>query len=118
MGKGLIIFPKPCLKCKAIFTARSEYCEACRFERKPREQKPRIESPERKKRKSLLYNNHYKQQARLLKETATHCHLCLQPFTDRAEIQADHLQPGNPFSALAPAHARCNASRGNRPLGR
>ncbi len=110
------IFPKPCLKCKAIFTFRSEYCEGCRLEKKPREQKPRIETPERKARKRLLYNYGYKKRAGAIKQTATHCHLCQQPFASRNEIQADHLIPGDPTSPLAAAHARCNASRGNKKL--
>jgi hypothetical protein len=112
----LRIFPKPCLKCKAIFTFRSEYCDSCRLEKKPREQKPRIETPERKARKRLLYNPTYKKIARGIKETATTCHLCRQPFTDRNQIQADHLIPGDPSSPLLAAHARCNASRGNKEL--
>jgi hypothetical protein len=114
----LRIFPKPCLKCKAIFTARSEYCEGCRLEKKPREQKPRIETPERKARKRLLYNSTYKKIARGIKATATTCHLCHQPFTDRNQIQADHLEAGNPLSPLLAAHAKCNASRGNKELER
>jgi hypothetical protein len=116
LGQGLRIFPKPCLKCKAIFTFRSEYCDNCRLEKKPREQKPRIETPERKARKRLLYNSEYKKRAWAIKQTATYCHLCQLPFTNRNEIQADHLIPGDPTSPLAAAHARCNASRGNKKL--
>jgi hypothetical protein len=110
------IFPKPCLKCKAIFTARSEYCEGCRLEKKPREPTPRIYSGARKQKKAILYNSHYKKIARGIRATATHCHLCQQPFTDRNEIQADHLIPGDPLSPLAAAHGGCNASRGNKKL--
>jgi 5-methylcytosine-specific restriction endonuclease McrA len=44
------------------------------------------------------------------------CHLCKKPFMSRADITADHLIPGNPNSALAPAHKSCNSSRGNKPL--
>jgi hypothetical protein len=117
MGKGLRVFPKPCLKCKAIFTARSEYCDTCRLERKPREQKPRVYSAERKIKKALLYDGGYRARAKVVRETATHCHICLKAFTDRKEIQADHLVPGNPDSPLAPAHRTCNASKGNRYIG-
>jgi hypothetical protein len=113
----LRVFPKPCLKCKAIFTARSEYCEACRLERKPREQKPRVYSPERKLRKRLLYNAEYQRRARGVRESATHCHICLKAFVDRKDIQADHLVPGDPSSPLAAAHRFCNASKGNRYIG-
>jgi hypothetical protein len=114
----LRIFPKPCLKCKAIFIARSEYCEGCRLEKKPRTPAPRIDSLARRIKKANLYTSHYKKIARGIKATATHCHLCQQPFTDRNQIQADHLEPGNPLSPLLPAHARCNASRGNKKLER
>jgi 5-methylcytosine-specific restriction endonuclease McrA len=117
MGKGLRVFPKPCLKCKALFTFRSEYCDTCRLERKPREQKPRVYSAERKARKGFLYGGDYRERAKLVKDTATHCHICQQPFSDRKEIQADHLIPGNPESPLAAAHRVCNARKGNRYIG-
>ena len=115
----MIIFPKPCLKCKALFKARSEYCDACRLERKPRTPAPRIESAERKARKALLYGGDYRERARVVRLTATHCHICKEPFTDanRHLIQADHLIPGNPNSPLAPAHRSCNARKGNRYIG-
>ena len=64
----------------------------------------------------MLYNPTYKKIAGAIKATATYCHLCNQPFTNRNEIQADHLIPGDPSSPLAPAHARCNASRGDKKL--
>ncbi len=113
----MVIFPKPCLKCKALFKARSEYCEACRLERKPRAPTPRIESAERKQKKRLLYGGDYKARSQIVRESATHCHICKKEFTDRREIQADHLVPGNPDSPLAPAHRTCNARKGNRYVG-
>ena len=51
-----------------------------------------------------------------------HCHLCGEPleperrWPDPRSTTADHLTPGDPDSELAPAHARCNSSRGARPL--
>jgi 5-methylcytosine-specific restriction endonuclease McrA len=113
----MILFPKPCLKCKALFKARSEYCDSCRLERKPREQTPRVYSAERKIRKGLLYGGDYRERAKVVRQTATHCHICKQIFTDRTQIQADHLIPGNPQSPLAPAHRRCNAQKGNKYIG-
>jgi hypothetical protein len=113
----MVIFPKPCLKCKALFKARSEYCDACRLEKKPREKAPRIYSAERKARKAFLYGGGYPARARVVRETATHCHICKQAFTDRTLIQADHLIPGNPESPLAPAHRTCNARKGNKYIG-
>jgi 5-methylcytosine-specific restriction endonuclease McrA len=47
------------------------------------------------------------------------CHLCGVPFQPGDKIQADHLVPAayvTDISQLAPAHAHCNQSRGNRPL--
>jgi 5-methylcytosine-specific restriction endonuclease McrA len=113
----MIVFPKPCLKCKALFKARSEYCDACRLERKPREQKPRAYSPERKIKKSILYGSNYRGRAKVVRDSATYCHICLKPFLDRTEIQADHLIPGNPDSPLAAAHRVCNARKGNKYIG-
>jgi hypothetical protein len=111
------IFPRPCLKCKAIYTARSEYCDDCRLERKPRTPAPRIETPARRQRKALLYNSNYRARAKIVRESATHCHICKQVFTDRKDIQADHLVPGDPSSPLAAAHRFCNASKGDRYIG-
>ena len=70
-----------------------------------------------RKRGRTLYNDpNYRRQRAYLKATATHCHLCKQPFTDRSQITADHLIPGQVDSPLAPAHALCNSRRGNKPL--
>ena len=51
-----------------------------------------------------------------LKATATHCHLCGQAFTDRNDITADHLIPGDMNSPLDAAHLSCNSRRGDKPL--
>lgn len=70
-----------------------------------------------RKRGRLLYaSTEYKKAAAHIKATATHCHLCGQAFTNRNEITADHIRPGDVTSPLAPAHRRCNSSRGNKPL--
>lgn len=76
----------------------------------------RESDPVRRQRKRMLYTAEYRKKAMMIKASATHCHLCGKAFTDRAQITADHLIPGNPASALAPAHKSCNSRRGNRPL--
>lgn len=58
----------------------------------------------------------YKQAREQIRATAIRCHLCKELFTDRKEITADHLIPGDRNSPLLPAHAKCNSSRGDKPL--
>ena len=106
------MFPKPCMDCQQLFTGKGERCGECRA----RVNKAKESNPYRRQRKAILYNNDYRQQARAIKQLATYCHLCNQPFTNRDEISADHLIPGDPLSPLAPAHKTCNSSRGNKPL--
>lgn len=76
----------------------------------------RVDSPERKEKKKLLYGNNYRTRARAMKAQATHCHLCGKAFEFGDNIEADHLIAGHPDSPLAPAHRECNRRRGNREL--
>jgi 5-methylcytosine-specific restriction endonuclease McrA len=76
----------------------------------------KVDSPERKAKKQALYGGDYRRRARAVKSSATHCHLCNKPFEYGDTIEADHLIPGNPDSALAPAHRTCNRRRGNKLL--
>ena len=105
-------FPKPCLVCKQLTTGAS-YCETHQRGVDEREkQRQRIRKAGR-----VLYNDsNYRKIRAYLKATATHCHLCNQAFTDRNQITADHLIPGDINSPLAPAHALCNSKRGNKPI--
>jgi hypothetical protein len=100
-------FRKPCLKCNQLTTDGS-YCRACR--------PVRVESPERRARKAQLYNSDYRRQAKQLKATATHCHICNRAFEYGDRVEADHLIPGEKNSPLAPSHRVCNQRRGNKPL--
>ncbi len=105
-------FQRPCLECQKLHTDYGDYCAACR-----REVKRRIENnPNRRIRKQALYTSAYRKAAKLIKETATHCHICKQPFESRADITADHIIAGDADSPLLPAHKTCNSRRGNTPL--
>lgn len=101
-------FPRPCLKCQKLHRDKGDYCAECRgaIER------AREADPKRRAHKKNLYNYAYRQKAKAIKLTATHCWICREPFQIREEITADHLIPGNPDSPLAAAHKRCNSSRG------
>ena len=111
-------FPQPCSECGKL-TAGSARCDQHEREyqaRRNRSQGDRANNPQRLARKSQLYNHAYRQEAKRIKETATHCHICRQAFVEGDKIEADHLFAGVADSPLAPAHRRCNQSRGNRPL--
>ena len=112
-------FPQPCAVCGTL-TAGASRCEVHEREyiaNRNRSTGARAAGNDaRRAKKSQLYNHAYRQQAKLIRETATHCHICRQAFVDGDKIEADHLIAGIPDSPLAPAHRRCNQSRGNRPL--
>jgi hypothetical protein len=72
-----------------------------------------VDSPERKAKKAALYNNDYRKHAKLIKQTATHCHICNKPFAWGDTVEADHLFPGQIDSPLLPAHRECNRIKGN-----
>lgn len=109
-------FPRPCLKCNVLHKDKGDYCAACRKQYERDRERKRYEDPVFRARKQLLYSSAYKATAKIIKANATHCHICKEAFTDRSQITADHLIPGDPASPLAPAHKGCNSRRGNRPL--
>ena len=108
--------PRPCLSCNQLHKDKGEFCSSCRTER----DRKREANPERIARKKMLYGNDYRKRREVLvKETIINnlcCHICKLPFESKADITADHLMAGNPQSPLAPAHKRCNSSRGNKPI--
>lgn len=108
----LIRFPKPCLTCNKL-TAGGSYCET---HQAIKDEQEKQRQTARKAGRTLYNTATYRRARAYLKATATHCHLCKQAFTDRNQITADHLIPGDPLSPLAPAHAICNSKRGNKPL--
>jgi hypothetical protein len=109
-------FPRPCLKCQQLHRDQGDYCNSCRTQSERERERQRSQDPVRQAKKKILYSSAYRNAREILKANATHCHLCKEPFTDRSEISADHLVPGDPASPLLPAHKRCNYARGNRPL--
>ena len=105
-------FPKPCLACNKL-TSGGSYCDTHQATVDERE---RIRQNIRKQGRTLYDNATYRRARAYLKATATHCHLCKQAFTNRNDITADHLMPGQIDSPLAAAHSLCNSRRGNKPL--
>jgi len=111
-------FPQPCAECGTLTSggSRCDVHERDYRARRNRSQGARATDPTRRARKAELYNYAYRKQAKLIRDTATHCHICRQAFLEGDKIEADHLIAGSPDSPLAAAHRRCNQSRGNRPL--
>lgn len=107
-------FNKPCIVCGVV--SRGTRCATHQQELDTAQAKKRDSDPQRKARKNLLYPSHYRKQAQWIRNTATTCHLCGKDFQPGDKIEADHIDAGNPNSPLAPAHRRCNQSRGNTPL--
>lgn len=101
---------QPCLGCGTL--TPNTRCDVC--------QKPLNNAHDRrrrqKKRETRQYAGNYRERARIVRANATHCHLCGKAFTPTDRINADHLEPGNPNSPLAAAHALCNQRRGNKPI--
>ena len=100
-------FAKPCLDCGEL-TRTGNRCE--------KHQSIIDSKVNARKAQRTLYDSDYKKQAKLIKQFATHCWLCNEPFTDRSQIQADHVMAGRKDSMLMPAHAAFNARRGNKPV--
>ena len=107
-------FNKPCIDCGKL--SRNTRCEQHTAQHNRAKQQRHDKDPARLERKKALYNPLYRKRAAWVRATATHCHICKQAFQPGDRIQADHLEAGNPNSELLPAHSRCNASRGNKPL--
>ena len=105
-------FPKPCLVCNQL-TKGSSYCDTHQAQA---DETTKRKEYLRKKGQTLYNDARYRRVRAWLKATATHCHICKQAFTDRNEISADHLIPGDINSPLDAAHISCNSRRGNRPL--
>jgi len=111
-------FPQPCLECGGLTSGKSrcDFHEREYLAKRNRSQGARATDTNRRARKSELYNYAYRQEAKKIKETATHCHICRQPFLEGDKIEADHLIAGLTGSPLLPAHRKCNQSRGDKPI--
>ena len=106
-------FHRPCLVCGEL----SKGTRCATHERAYRQlRESKRDTPERQARKQALYGGNYRKRRQALLATATHCHICRKAFIFGDKLEADHLEAGNPDSPLAPAHAYCNQSRGNKPL--
>lgn len=101
---------QPCLDCGKLTThTRCPGCAAPRLEAKAHRRAER-------KKQTGQYAGDYRQRAKAVRDAAIACHLCGQPFKPGDKIHADHLEPGNPDSPLAAAHASCNQRRGAKPI--
>ena len=109
-------FARPCPKCRRLYTG--DRCQKCGGSNAtgggpltPAQQL------QRKLKKRFLYGGDYPQRAKLIRETATHCHLCGEIFGPGDTVEADHIFPEQgAASPLGGAHRACNQARGNRPL--
>jgi len=103
-------FNRPCITCGTL--TRGTYCDT----HKPkRDRGP--ESTKRRGKKALLYGGDYKKKAKLVRITATNCHLCGEGGRPGDPWEADHTNPElGSASPLLPAHRSCNRKRGNKPL--
>lgn len=102
------MFKKPCLDCGKL----SEGSRCPEHQRRV----DQLRDMKRAAKKAQYYNSDYRKRAKIVRETALICHICGDGPRVNDPWQADHLEPGNPDSELAPAHRSCNAKRGDRPL--
>ncbi len=61
-----------------------------------------------------LYDSEYRAAARLVRATATVCHICGEGARADDPWHADHVRSGDRSSPLVAAHASCNVRKGNR----
>jgi hypothetical protein len=110
-------FNRPCLVCGGL--SPNTRCPTHEGAERARREAQR-DTPERRERKRNLYNSQYKKKRNdmvaWVRAYGGTCHICKQPLLPTDLIEADHLQPSNPSSELAPAHRLCNQRRGNKPL--
>jgi hypothetical protein len=102
-------FRQPCLDCGTL-TRNGSRCET---HQAVVNQYADYKKAERK-RATGQYGGDYRKRAKAVREMATICWLCGAGERGDDPWQADHIIPGDPYSALAPAHRSCNAARGNR----
>jgi hypothetical protein len=105
-------FNKPCIICGVL--SKGTRCPEHEKEVAQRKEAARQKDPTHRAKKATLYGYAHQKARKIVKATATECWICKQPFTATDSIDADHLYPGDPYSPLLPAHAKCNRSRGNR----
>ena len=108
--------PRPCLDC-GVLTTNASRCDTHQTAHQVQKQMRQDADPKRKAKKMLLYNAQYQGVAKTIRATASHCYLCLLPFTPHNRVQVDHLYPSMfDRSPLLPACERCNRRKGNTDL--
>jgi hypothetical protein len=112
-------FPQPCAVCGTL-TKGANRCEIHEAEYKANRNRSAgaraVARADRSTHKSKLYNSQYRRDAKLIRDTATHCHICKQAFMEGDRVEADHIIPGDIGGPLAAAHRLCNQRRGAKPL--
>jgi hypothetical protein len=104
-------FQKPCLICGELSTENR-----CPIHLKEYQDAEKARQDGRKRGRTLYTSPAYRKQAAYFRDYATACHLCGKGKIINDPFTADHLVPGDPQSALLPAHRSCNSKRGNKPL--
>ena len=97
-----------CLTCGNVTTDGSR-CTPCHRELKQHHERHR----ERPPRDRPHYGGNYYRRAKQVRDNASVCWICLEGPLPNDPWTADHLTPGDPDSALLPAHRSCNSRRGN-----
>jgi hypothetical protein len=92
---------RPCIECRRL-TTETTRCPTCQGKREA------IRNASRPH-----YKGDYPERARLVRETATHCHICGEGPREGDPWTADHVF-GPDSDVLAAAHRSCNSSRGAR----
>jgi hypothetical protein len=104
-------FMKPCLDCGQL--SRNNRCDTHQAVINQKKERKR-DTPERRAKKRTYYNADYQRRAKLVRQTATLCHLCGEGPRIGDPWEADHVYPGDPNSPLLPAHRTCNNKKSNR----
>jgi hypothetical protein len=86
---------RPCLNCRTL-TAGKSRCETCQAKH------------------DELYDSDYRRLAKIVRDTATVCHICGEGPRPDDPFTADHIRPRDKTSPLAAAHRTCNSRKGNR----
>jgi hypothetical protein len=100
-------FKRPCINCGTL-VEKGNRCQT-------HQSQYIAKLDERRKPNRTHYSGDYRRRSKQVRDNATICWICKQPFTDQKQITADHYWPGEKLSPLLPAHKSCNSRRGNNP---
>ena len=87
---------KPCIECGQV--SKRTRCPTCQ----QKKEGGRVRTH---------YRGDYAKRAKAVRDGAYQCWICGQGEHAGDPWQADHVEPGNPDSALLPAHRSCNIRR-------